>query len=66
MLGVFWIIFINYGVINLASSYDYRGASPLNLFSEVFDGLYPDFNALWFNDIGVLVVATMVSNMYWR
>lgn len=64
MLGVFWIIFINYGVINLASSWDARNRTN-KLITEVFDGLYPDLNALWFNDVGVLVTATMVSNMYW-
>ena len=64
MLGVFWIIFINYGVIYLAASYDARN-NRFTIWNEFFDGLYPDFNALWFNDVGVLIVTIMMSNMYW-
>ena len=64
MLAVFWITFINYGVIYLLASWDLRSDSD-GWWSHMFDGLYPDFNALWFNDVGVLVTAIMVSNMYW-
>lgn len=65
MISVFYITFLNYGVIYLAASWDNRNALTGGFFDDVFDGLYPDFNALWFNDVGVLIVAIMVSNMYW-
>ena len=64
MVSVFWITFINYGIIYLAASWDMRD-SVIPLWNKLFSGLYPDFNALWFNDVGVLVVAIMMSNMYW-
>ena len=64
MLSVFWITFINYGVIYLASSWDNRYSNS-RFWDKLFSGLYPDFNALWFNDIGVLVTSIMISNMYW-
>ena len=61
--SVFWITFLNYGIIYLVAAYDSR--SDNHFLSNRFNGLYPDLNALWFNDIGVLVVAIMISNMYW-
>lgn len=65
MISVFYITFLNYGVIYLAASWDNRNALSGTFVDTLFDGLYPDFNALWFNDVGVLIVAIMVSNMYW-
>ena len=64
LTAVFWITFLNYGIIYLVASWDYRHAPTPGL-NKLFSGLYPDFNALWFNDIGVLIVAIMVSNLYW-
>ena len=55
LTAVFWIAFINYGIIYLCASYDARNRGGW-LWNSLFDGLYPDFNALWFNDVGVLVV----------
>jgi hypothetical protein len=43
---------------------DFRN-SRIPLINNIFNGLYPDYNALWFNDIGVLIYAIMFSNMYW-
>ena len=65
MTAVFWITFINYGIIYLLASWDNRSVKDDTLWGDLFSGLYPDFNALWFNDVGALVVAIMVSNMYW-
>jgi len=64
LTSVFWITFLNYGIIYLVASFDYRDASNPYV-GKLFSGLYPDLNALWFNDIGVLIVAIMISNMYW-
>ena len=65
MLSVFYITFLNYGVIYLFASWDNREATPNSFWDNMFNGLYEDFNALWFNDIGVLIVQIMISNMYW-
>lgn len=64
MVAVFYITYINYGLINLFASIDMR-ESKIPLINNIFNGLYPDYNALWFNDIGVLIFAIMFSNMYW-
>ena len=64
MVSVFLITYLNYGLIHLFSSYDDRGEFILPI-SRFFNGLYPDFNALWLNDIGALIIAIMISNMYW-
>ena len=64
MTSVFYITFLNYGIIYMCASYDIRHAG-WDMWNKFFSGLYPDFNALWFNDVGVLVVAIMFSNMYW-
>lgn len=65
MMTVFLITYLNYGLIYLFASYDIRGESTIPFLPTLFDGLYPDFNALWFNDIGVLIITIMISNMYW-
>ena len=64
MLSVFFITYINYGLIQLFASIDMRHAK-IPFITTIFNGLYPDFNALWYNDIGVLIYAIMFSNMYW-
>lgn len=64
LTSVFWITFLNYGVIYLISSWDWRTVGNPILF-RIFSGLYPDLNALWFNDIGVLIVGICIANMYW-
>ena len=64
MISVFWIYFLNYGIVYLFASWDSRHWI-LNFINKLFEGLYPDFTALWFNDVGRLLVAIMISNMYW-
>ena len=64
LTSVFWITFLNYGIIYLVAAWDCRN-SHIPFVTKLFDGLYPDFNALWFNDIGVLIVAIMLANLYW-
>jgi len=64
LTSVFWITFLNYGIIYLVAAFDYRNPNQ-PIMKKLFSGLYPDFNALWFNDIGVLIVQIMISNMYW-
>ena len=64
MISVFIVTYVNYALIYLAASVDVRHAR-FEIFNRVFQGLYTDYNALWFNDFGILIVGVMVSNMYW-
>ena len=64
MFSVFSITFINYGVIQFAASWDFR-KKDTGLIAVFFQGLYPDFNRLWFNDVGSLIISIMLSNMIW-
>lgn len=64
MLAVFYVTYINYGFIYAFASLDLRHSS-IPIISTLFNGLYPEFNSLWYNDIGVLIYNIMVSNMYW-
>ena len=64
MLAVFHITFLNYGIIQICAGLDIRNTR-FNFINRLFDGLYPDYNALWFNDIGNLIYAIMFSSMYW-
>ena len=41
-----------------------REEANLPLVSSLFNGLYPDFTAEWYNDIGASLVATMKTNAY--
>lgn len=63
MLSVFWVSFINYGIIQFLACYDARN-SKIPLFESLFKGLYTDINSLWFNDCGVTIVSIMFSNAY--
>lgn len=54
MVAVFYVTYINYGLIYLFASLDFRNSKSF-LVNNLFDGLYPEINALWFNDIGVLI-----------
>lgn len=64
MLAVFFVTYINYGLIYLAAGADLRECR-VDFFNQIFEGLYPDFNAVWFIDFGNLIVGVMISNMYW-
>ena len=64
MISVFIVTYVNYALIYAAASVDVRHAR-FDIFNHIFQGLYTDYNALWFNDFGILIVGVMVSNMYW-
>ena len=51
MVSVFWIYFLNYGIVYLFASWDSRHWI-IPFINNLFEGLYPDFTALWFNDVG--------------
>ena len=64
MTSVFYITYINYGLIYFLASIDTR-KSKLPIVANFFNGLYPDFNAFWFNDIGMTITSIMKFNMIW-
>lgn len=51
----------NYGFVYTMAPWDSR-ESDIPIVENFFGGIYTDLNAFWFNDVGVMVVSTMVSN----
>ena len=64
MFIVFWVIYINYGLMPLFQSFDWR-ESWLQIMNHFFKGLYPDFNAIWFDQVGRTICFVMLNNMIW-
>ena len=64
MLTVFYFSLLNYAGVYLLAPYD-SFESPINIVNQMFGGMYTDLNAYWFNDVGVLIVSTMVFNSYY-
>ena len=62
MLQIFYMNCVNYSLIFMFASWDSRESS-IPLVKDFFGGLYPDYNAFWFNDVGVIIVETMFFNM---
>ena len=53
---------VNYSLTFGLASLDSRQSS-IQFVKDFFGGLYPDYNAFWFNDVGVIIVETMMFNM---
>ena len=64
MLTIFYINLLNYGLVYILAPWDSRETN-LPLIKRMFSGLYTDFNAFWFNDVGSFIVSTMVFNMFY-
>ena len=64
MLTIFYMNLINYGAVYVLAPWDSRESS-LPVVNSLFSGLYTDYNAYWFNDVGTLIVSTMVFNMFY-
>ena len=64
MLSIFSMNLFNYGFVYLFAPWDSR-ESNIPIIQRFFGGIYPDLNAFWFNDVGVLIAGTMVSNMFY-
>ena len=62
MLSIFYINLFNYGFVYVLAPWDSR-ESKFSLIKIFFGGIYTDINAFWFNDVGILIAGTMVSNM---
>jgi hypothetical protein len=62
MISIFYMSIFSYGFIYLSAPWDSR-ESKSSVVELFFGGIYTDLNAYWFNDVGVLIVATMISQM---
>ena len=64
MLTVFYFYLLNYAAVYLMAPIDSMDTDSYFL-RQFFGGMYTDLNAFWFNDIGVLIVSTMVFNSFY-
>jgi hypothetical protein len=55
--------FFNTALLLLAANANLSEQGPVLGF--IFRGSIPDFNALWFNDIGYSMLYSMVFNIFW-
>ena len=67
MLSVFWMQFFNSGLLFAVAPFDAREgiAQRWPIVGKIFNGIYPDYNANWFGDVGVTVCAALFSQMFW-
>ena len=64
MLSVFWMQFFNSGLLFLIAPWDCRSGwlyENVPYWGKVFNGVYPDYNASWFSDVGITVCAALFS-----
>ena len=64
MLSIFIMYIFNYGFVYVFAAWDSREAN-LDAVQGFFGGVYTDINAYWFNDVGLMIVSTMIFNMYY-
>ena len=64
MLSIVWMNFFNYCIVYTLAAWDSRDAE-IPFIKSFFGGIYTDANAYWFNDIGVLIVSTMMFNAFY-
>jgi len=55
---VFLVYFMNYGVVYLMAPMMIQ----IPILSIYFEGIYPDFNTNWFQDIGGLIIFVAIIN----
>ena len=60
-IAIYYMSIFNYGIVYLAAPWDSRDSNS-TLLKAFFGGIYPEFNAFWFNDIGTMVISTMIFN----
>lgn len=67
MLSVFYMTLFNYAFVPLFSPWDAREFQNMRFLNNFLfrNGLYTDFNSGWFQEVGYLVCANMISNAYW-
>lgn len=62
--SVFYTSFFQTGLLCLIASMDSREYK-LGPFNALFSGIYTDFNAQWFSDIGSVIINNMLFNAVW-
>ena len=55
---------VNYSLVYLFAPWDSRDSN-IPLFRKLFGGIYTDYNAIWFNDVGTLICSSMLFNMFY-
>ena len=63
-MSIFAVYLVIYGFVPLFATYDLRTSTAFSFFEEIFRGMYYDFNAEWFQDVGLLVSKTMTANIF--
>ena len=61
MYSVLIVSFFNYGILYIIAPWNFTEAGSDQ--GDLFDGIYTDFNAQWFVDIGRLIVETSFINI---
>ena len=62
LLCILWINVFTYGAVYLMAPWDARNTNLPTFLKDFYNGLHTDFNAYWFNEVGVIIVSTMMFN----
>lgn len=63
-MGIFGISFIIYGILPIFATWDFRTQGQRMYIERIFSGIYQDFNAEWFEDVGHIICSTMMFNVW--
>ena len=63
-LSIFTVNMVIYGIVPYFATADLRTKSDDSILPQIFSGMYFDFNAEWFQDVGLLVSKTMTANIF--
>ena len=64
-MSLFAVNLVIYGLVPLFATADVRPDEDKYPYLErFFSGMYNDFNAEWFQDVGILVTKTMTFNIF--
>jgi hypothetical protein len=59
---IFLANFFNLGLVVTMASSNSRNFKAI---SNLFDGIYSEFNANWFSDVGYIIIYNMIYNSVW-
>ena len=63
-ISIFFVNLVIYGFVPLFATLDVRPKHEAQYLEGIFRGMYYDYNAEWFQDVGVLVCKTMTFNIF--
>ena len=63
-VSIFAVYLVIYGFVPLFATWDLRTNTEFKFLEDIFRGMYHDFNAEWFQDVGLLVCKTMAFNIF--